>query len=222
MADSAIILAGGLSKRYGKNKILEKFRDKTLLDYNIDFCIRNNIGKIIVVYYDEQVFTYLKGRYIREVENDIIILIKRPQSPEGTGMSLLTGARCAGGRFIVLFGDNYYRGILNDNSMDNIATYVVKEENEQNKRFAAIVDNKIIEKPHKFTSGAFFAGYMILNKDDVLEQPVLLSDRGEVEITDIFNRCEKKNIKQLDIVWEEITYGEDYYKMLEFIEATDR
>ncbi|KPV58966.1 hypothetical protein QJ48_13515 [Paenibacillus sp. A3] len=217
MADSAVILAGGLSTRYGKNKILEIFKGKTLIDFSLEFCDENNIEKKVVVYYDESIANYISEKHYNQIENGQLVLVKRPDSPEGTGMSLRTGADFAGDRFVVLFGDNYYKGKLNDTSDLNIATYLSKEEDEKNLRFAAIVDNKIIEKPHTYSSGLFFTGYMILNKNDILSQPIILSKRGEVEITDIFNNCVNKKVKELDISWEEITYIEDYNKMESYI-----
>ncbi|MFB0843154.1 nucleotidyltransferase family protein [Paenibacillus oleatilyticus] len=217
MADSAVILAGGLSTRYGKNKILEMFKGKTLIDFSLEFCDDNSINKKVVVYYDESIANYIREKHYNQIENGQLILVKRLDSPEGTGMSLRTGAEFAGDRFIVLFGDNYYKGKLNDTSDLNIATYLSKEEDEKNLRFAAIVDNNIIEKPHTYSSGLFFTGYMILNKKDVLSQPIVLSQRGEVEITDIFNNCVNKKVKELDISWEEITYIEDYNKMESYI-----
>ncbi|MFC5446860.1 NTP transferase domain-containing protein [Paenibacillus aestuarii] len=217
MANSAVILAGGLSTRYGKNKILEEFKGKTLIDYSLEFCDENNINKKVVVYYDESIAYYLKEKYRDLIEKGQLVIVKRPNSPEGTGMSLRTGAEMANDRFIVLFGDNYYKGKINDISDQNIATYLNKNEDEKNLRFAAIVGNNIIEKPHNYKSGPFFTGYMILNKNDVLNQPVVLSKRGEVEITDIFNNCKNKKVIELDISWEEITYIEDYSKMESYI-----
>lgn len=219
MPDSAVILAGGLSTRYGKNKILEKFNGQTLIDFSLRFCWSNGLNKVVIVYYDENVLHYLKTSFNQEISEGRLVVIRRVPSPEGTGMSLRMGAEFAGDRFVVLFGDNFYKGKLNDESELNIATSVYKEEDEKNLRFAAIANDMIIEKPHTIKSGHFFTGYMIFNKKDVLEQPIRISSRGEVEITDIFNACTNRKIIQLDLSWEEITYGEDYFKMNEHIQS---
>ena len=214
MIDSAIILAGGLSKRYGKNKLLETFNKKTLMEYNIDFCHQNGIHDIHIVYYDETVKKYLidKG-FVKDK------LHRRPDIPEGTGMSLLTGAKHVSGRFIVLFGDNFYYGIVKDDFPGAVATFVERKKDEKNLRLASIKGDKIIEKPHGYDEGRFFAGYLILNKEQVLAQTPALSSRGEIEITEIFNGMRSRLVKPLDIIWEEITYIDDYKKMLDLIES---
>lgn len=218
MLDSAVVLAGGLSSRYGKNKILETFKGKTLIDYALTFCKENSIPKQIVVYFDEAIAQHLKKVYPVKIREGSLILTKRPESPEGTGMSLRTGARFSDKRFIVLFADNFYQGTFHDEGNANEATYVEKTAHKDNLRFAAVIEDKIVEKPHAYESGKFFVGYMIFNKEDVLSQEIILSKRGEVEITDIFNRCKNKKIKALDLIWEEITYLDDYEKMSLFIE----
>ncbi|WP_251554024.1 NTP transferase domain-containing protein [Neobacillus muris] len=218
MINSAIILAGGLSQRYGKNKLLETFNGKTLIEYNIDFCYFNNITDIHIVYYDEKVYAYLKNKFSKEIIMKNITLHKRPDEPVGTGMSLLTPINLISDRFIILFGDNFYKGRIEDNTDSyNVATYKYFSYDSSNLRFAAIQGDSIIEKPHSVFEGKYFVGYMILNRKDILSIPYSISGRGEVEITEIFNRCPRKQFRPLNIDWEEITYVEDYNKMLKLI-----
>lgn len=49
----ALILAGGASKRYGKNKILEKIGDKTFLEIILETVEPFALIPVIVYYYDE-------------------------------------------------------------------------------------------------------------------------------------------------------------------------
>jgi len=216
---SGIILAGGISKRYGKNKLLETFFGKTLIEYNMDFLKLNKIDDIHIVYYDEDVKKYLMNKTSIPISN--VSFHKRVDYPHGTGMSLLTPINKTHERIIVIFGDNFYYGNISNKRIEsdsNIATFRYFEKDPNNLRFAAIVDNKIIEKPHDIKVGNYFVGYLILNRDELLENGYTISNRGEVEIVDLFNKLKKKQILEIDVIWDEITYLDDYSKMLKTIE----
>lgn len=66
---------------------------------------------------------------------------------------------------LILFGDNYLKGTFDKSLLkqyDAIATYKELQEDPTNTRFAAIQNNTLIEKPHSFTSGTFFIGFMYM------------------------------------------------------------
>lgn len=65
----ALILAGGASKRYGKNKILEKIGDKTFLEIILQKVESFNLKPVIVYYYHE-IAKYNTGNRIFVKNND--------------------------------------------------------------------------------------------------------------------------------------------------------
>lgn len=67
---SAIIMASGFSNRMGTNKLLLKFKDKTLIENTLDRVIDCGFYDIILVAQDKRVLEICKNRGIKVVYNE--------------------------------------------------------------------------------------------------------------------------------------------------------
>jgi dTDP-glucose pyrophosphorylase len=231
----AIILAAGESKRFGKNKLLEKFDEHILIEYTLKFIQENEInGNVIIVINNKD--TYVENNIISHPIIDIINNSKffnknikyvfQDKDEYGPAAGIKAAAPLITEDYIVLFGDNYYNGKIEKKfSSAAIATYKIFYESEDNLRFA-YADLRtciLVEKPHKYVHGSFFVGYIMFKKYtlDKLKE-LQKSDRGEYEITELFNIQKSKTFKELEIDWIDITYLSDVASVKDYIKNTNQ
>jgi len=230
--NNAIVLAAGKSSRFGSNKLNVNIAGKTLPQYAMDFCIENDINNIYVTisksdfYFKDNkichpIIEALDGFYGHMLD---IKYRFQSDSEYGPGAAIKCWKDDVKGPFIVLFGDNYYKGKLDPLNMDKndcIVSYLKKKAHPRNLQLAAIVDKIIIEKPHQITSGDFFCGYAAFNNSifDNIEN-IRKSGRDEFEITDMINFCEKRSFRKNELIWGDITFQGDIEKLEKVIEET--
>lgn len=71
---NGIILASGFSKRMGENKLLMKFKDKTIIENVIDIVKSSNLNKAILIARDEKVINIGKEKKIETFKNEYAII----------------------------------------------------------------------------------------------------------------------------------------------------
>lgn len=103
---------------------------------------------------------------------------------------------------LVLFGDNYYHGIITHTS--GFTTSYRDCEG-----LAVVCGQWVAEKPHRFTGRHLcFTGYCFVYQ----WKPLQLSVRGEYEITDLL-----VGPKPLDVDWEHFSDPSDYERVLQYV-----
>ena len=220
----AIILCGGAATRYGGNKVLTVFKKKSLLEWNIRFCLENGIRDIKITVnekYGEDIKREIHKMHSSLhadglINNDNILTIDIDnQNPDmyGTAAALLPWTESVTEDFIVIFGDNYYDGLIDFslNDDDCVATYKTFTKSKENLRLSFVEDdNTIIEKPHLYDEGRFFVGFMIFNSSMMNQLKELQpSRRGEYEITELFNLGSSRSVYPLNMHWFDITSREE-------------
>ena len=198
----AIILAAGLGTRMGEltkdmPKPLLKVKNKTLLEHNLN-ALKDLVDEIIIVvgYKKEKIMEFLGMNY-----NGIKITYVVQKEQKGTGDALIAvngfNTEILKNRFILLMGDDIYskEDIENCLKYDNaILTQKVKDSS----RFGVyIVEDGLIkdmvEKPKEFVSELANAALYVF--DGVELQYMQVSERGEIEFTDVV----KKIVKERDV-----------------------
>lgn len=252
----AIILAAGNSTRYGENKLLAKFNDKTLPEYNIDFCAENGIKEIYITLSKNQVdlvkradcaverfishpilnntLNHVHENYSRqggwgEDVPDINLRFKFQESNKyGPAAGLLPWINeiSENEDVLILFGDNFLKGKFDKDLLKEfggVATYKDLPIDPENTRYGAIRNNKLVEKPHSYTKGKFFIGFMYVRGSEFKKlldlQP---SERGEYEITEFFNSIKKTTITPVVEHWTDLTYKSDDEKILSAIRNSQK
>lgn len=66
---SGILLAAGLSERYGKDKLLERIKGKYLFEYALDQCLDSDLGELIIVGRHQVLAEYAHQRSITYINN---------------------------------------------------------------------------------------------------------------------------------------------------------
>lgn len=220
----AIILCGGAATRYGGNKVLTVFKKKSLLEWNIRFCLENGIRDIKITVNEKygedikrEIHKMHSSLHTDGLINDtnILTIDIDHQNPDkyGTAAALLPWVDTVTEDFIVLFGDNYYDGLIDFNlgSDDCVATFKTFTKSKENLRLSFVEDdNTIIEKPHLYDEGRFFVGFMIFKSDMMYQLSELQpSRRGEYEITELFNLGANRSVYPLNMHWFDITSREE-------------
>lgn len=243
----AIILAAGNSTRYEENKLLVEFENKTLPEYNIDFCIENNISDIYVTlsknhveFKDNIVFNNselyhpiqenLFNYYEQELQyKDLQLIIKfkfQDHTKYGPAAGLLPWINDIDDNddVLILFGDNFLKGKFNKELLkiyDGIATYKQLGFDVANIRFAAIKKNTLIEKPHDIKEGYFFCGFMYVKGTTFKLLEILnISGRKEYEITEWFNLIQNRCITPVVEDWVDLTCKSDNKNVISAIKNT--
>lgn len=220
----AIILCGGAATRYGGNKVLTVYKKKSLLEWNIRFCLENDIHDICITTnakFDEDIKREIAKMFISLREDKLVTNEKllnidislQPEDKYGTAAALIPWVGQLDDDFMVLFGDNYYDGKIDfDLSVsDCAATYKTFTKSKENRRLSYVEDdNTIIEKPHLYDEGNFFVGFMLFSKNMITKVNELLpSRRGEFEITELFNLGTYRSVYPLNMHWFDITSREE-------------
>lgn len=220
----AIILCGGAATRYGGNKVLTVFKKKSLLEWNIRFCLANNIRDIKITVnekYGEDIKREI-GKIAVSLRSDSLIsddnLLKididnQDQTRYGTAAALYPWINAMEEDFAILFGDNYYDGLIDFGLFNNdcVATFKTFTKSKENLRLSFVEDDiTIIEKPHLYDEGKFFVGFMMFKLDMMNKLKMLEpSRRGEYEITELFNLGASRSVYPLNMHWFDITSREE-------------
>lgn len=229
----AIILAAGRSQRFGENKLLIPFDSLTLTEHSLKFLTENGItGKIVIVINKSDVYISNRDKIIQPVmhrllgspyySENIEFVFQNPDE-YGPAAAIKAAASKIKDDFIILSGDNYYSGKIDKTFPQGVtakATYKYHPESEANLRLAYVdkENNKIIEKPHNYTEGNYYCGYMMLKYEELDKIHTMeVSSRGEYEITDFFNTSKKTAFEPLTINWTDITFYEDIPTVLKYI-----
>lgn len=170
--NQAIILTGGAGKRLDKitkliPKPLIKLNNEPFIHYLINFLIKNNLKKILLLAgYKGHKFIKLKKKY----KNIKIIIEKKPL---GTGGAIINSLKYCNKRFVLLNGDSYFNLILKNRlfkfnqSQEKIFFLTENINYKSNKKLSNLEINKkkkIIYK--KKGKGLMYGGISILNKKD--------------------------------------------------------
>lgn len=246
-----LILAGGIGSRYNatetvltgqeetfKNaKLTVRLNGKSLPQHALEFAVHNGARRVHV--------TLGHGSASKQIEADLefsaamnaVALVTRTQDPTtyGTGAALLPWQEYTTAPLIVLFGDNFYQGDLPQfpdldtlyftysTALDLQASFAQHPANVMYKRYAAVLDDRIIEKPHNIVDGPFFTGLLRLPYGFLYEFApnsltydtffdTLISPRGEMEITESANAWPKRAaipLTETSMLWGDLTYRMD-------------
>lgn len=220
-----LILAAGRSKRFGRNKLEEKFNGSSLPQLAAKFAMENSADEIYLTLSKSSVRTD-GSRVYHQVLDDVSkvcspIINFQPDDVYGPGAAIEAWSGVIEGPFVVLFGDNYYKGLLGgwesifaDPTDPTVYfTYLNRDINPRNLQLSAVIEDFVIEKPHSFLSGDFFCGMVRFPAGSFSHFSNLQrSDRGELEITDMINLFpNRKKIHLLEICneWADLTYQTD-------------
>jgi glucose-1-phosphate thymidylyltransferase len=228
-----ILLAGGFGTRMypltiAVSKQLLPIFDKPMIFYSLSILMYSNIREILIITNPENVHLY-KKLFSNGNNFGLNISYAAQKKPIGIANAMVVGKNFLGkddfalvlGDNIIFSRDNTLHDILKNSFKKNFATLFVKKVKDPN-RYGVVKYNsssevdRIIEKPKKYTSKDAVVGvYFYPNEAIRISQNLLLSKRGEFEITDINNYfIKKKNyfIKKLpaEVFWEDCGTIESY------------
>jgi len=231
---NALILAAGRSTRFGRNKLEEKFDGMSLPYLAALFALDNGAENIYLTLSRSAVKTDGTRIYhpVLDEVSKICDPIVRFQSEDtyGPGAAITTWAGVIDGPFTVLFGDNYYQGVmpiaervlLSSDLDDSVYfTCLHKSLSPRNLQLATVIEDYVVEKPHGQLEGRYFCGFArfpagYLNTIGELRK----SDRGEVEITDMINMAKTReaiSLSSLGVTWGDLTYEADCARIRELV-----
>ena len=243
MIKKGIILAGGKGTRMSPltkavNKQLLPIYDKPLIFYPLSILMLAKIKDILIIVNKGQLDQYKK--IIPNGNNlGINITYKEQESPKG-----LPDAFILGKKFIrkdnvaLILGDNFFYGqnltkmLINSSKLKSGAKVILhRVSNPGLFGVAKINDNKKIvkikEKPKKFVSDLAITGLYFFDNNVVdYAQKLKPSKRGELEITDIWDKYKSKNKLNAEVLgrggaWLDTGSIEDYYKTIAFVQAIE-
>lgn len=229
---NALILAAGRSTRFGRNKLEEKFEGMSLPYLAALFALDNGAENIYLTLSRSAIKTDGERVYhpVLDEVSKICKPIVRFQSEDtyGPGAAITTWAGVIEGPFTVLFGDNFYQGLisvadhLGSELNDEVwFTYLNKSLNPRNLQLATVIEDYVVEKPHGQLEGSYFCGFARFPAGylDTIGD-LRKSDRGEVEITDMINMAENRRAVSLDslgVRWGDLTYEADCARIRELV-----
>jgi dTDP-glucose pyrophosphorylase len=231
---NALILAAGRSTRFGRNKLEEKFDGMSLPYLAALFALDNGAENIYLTLSRSAIKTDGERVYhpVLDEVSKICKPIVRFQSEDtyGPGAAITTWAGVIDGPFTVLFGDNYYQGVmpiadrvlLGSNLDSSVCfTYLQKPLSPRNLQLATVIDDYVVEKPHGQLEGRYFCGFARFPAGylDTIGE-LRKSDRGEVEITDMINMAkvrEAVSLSMLGVTWGDLTYEADCARIRELV-----
>lgn len=236
---NVILLAAGKSSRFGRNKLEERFKGKTLPRMAAEWAIANGCERLYLTLSRSAVKTDGADIY-HSVLDDVKaaginpVVAFQPEDSYGPGAAISLWASVIEGPVTVLFGDNYYGGLLPESSKIALAgnykgvifTTQSRELHPRNLQLASVKNNFVIEKPHGQLEGDFFCGFVrfpagYLQRLGQLKK----SERGEVEVTEMINFAEERVAWDVDVLgldWGDITYDSDVAAMRALVERNER
>ena len=240
-----IILAGGYGTRLypltkGVSKHLLPVYDKPMIYYPLYTLMITGIRDILVISTEKDINRY--RTLLGDGESlGIRISYQKQNKPEGIAQAFYIAEDFIGkSNVCLILGDNIFYGtslgkkiqIAISNLKTGNSTIFGVETNEPNRFGVVKFDSnneisKIIEKPKKFVSNVIVSGLYFYTNDVIeISKSLVLSERGEYEISDLNNHYLKdKRLKlvQLDnsIFWsdtgtyESLIKSSDYFMKLE-------
>lgn len=235
-----ILLAGGYGTRMypltiAVSKQLLPIFDKPMIFYSLSILMYSNIREILIITNPENIHLYRK---LLSNGNNLGLKISyaAQKKPIGIANAIVVGKKFLGkddfalvlGDNIIFSRDNEVHNILKNSYKKNCATFFVRKVKNPN-RYGVVKYNslgevdRIIEKPKKYASKDAVVGvYFYPNEAIHISQNLLLSKRGEFEITDINNYFIKKKkffIKKLSnrVAWEDCGTIESYRRTFDKI-----
>jgi glucose-1-phosphate thymidylyltransferase len=235
-----ILLAGGYGTRMypltiSVSKQLLPIFDKPMIFYSLSILMYSNIREILIITNPENIHLY-KKLFTNGNNLGLKISYAAQKKPIGIANAIVIGKKFLGkddfalvlGDNIIFSRDNEVHNILKNSYKKNYATFFARKVKDPN-RYGVIKYNslgeadRIIEKPKKYISKDAVVGvYFYPNEAIRISQNLLLSKRGEFEITDINNYFIKKKkffIKKLSnrVSWEDCGTIESYRRTFDKI-----
>ena len=235
-----LILAGGNGSRYNKTekvligkeetfknaKLTVRLNGKSLPQHALEFAVNNGARRVHVTLGHGSESKQIKADLEFSAAMNAVALVTRTQDPTtyGTGAALLPWQEYIMAPLIVLFGDNFYQGDLPQFSdldtlyftystaLDLQTSFAQHSGTILSKRYAAVIDDCIIEKPHNIVDGPFFTGLLHLPYGFLYEFAPSVSPRGEMEITESVNAWPKRAaipLTETSMIWGDLTYQTD-------------
>ncbi|MEM3896431.1 MAG: sugar phosphate nucleotidyltransferase [Archaeoglobaceae archaeon] len=207
----AVILAAGKGERLQpltdyKPKALLPICNKPLLDYHVEM-LKEHVDEIAVV------VGYLENEIRKRYPE---LKFYRDEKIKGTASALLAARNFVDDDFILLYGDVFYDGSIEEvvrtrNSMGIVAVSDVS-------RFGEVIfrDGKLLEIREKTGSGKGFVNAGIYHFDPSILDFVEITEqspRGEFELTDsisMMSKTKQVNVVELEGYWSDIGYPWDY------------
>ncbi len=223
---NVILLCAGKSSRFGRNKLEERFEGKTLPHLAAKFALENGCENLYLTLSQSGVKTDGTSIYHPILEDVSEVMVPRvcfqESSSYGPGAAITSWAGVIEDPFVVLFGDNFYRGEISTDSLEDLnnpnwkdvmVTYQTRSAHPRNLQLAAISEGFVIEKPHSLVSGNYFCGFVRFPLGALSNMGSLKkSDRGEVEIADMINMANSRSfgsLEELGVTWGDLTYEND-------------
>ena len=243
MIKKGIILAGGFGTRLSPltksvNKQLLPVHDKPMIFYPLSVLMLANIRNILMIVNPGQINNF-KNLLGNGSKFGINIQYKIQNNPNG-----LPDAFKLGKTFIkkdnvaLILGDNFFYGqsltkILENSSRHKSgATIFLKEVSKpENYGVAEIIKNKIkkiIEKPKKFVSKNAITGLYFFDNDVCnFVKKLKPSKRGELEITDLIKKYQKKNKLNYELIgrgaiWSDAGKMEDLTNVSNYVRSVEK
>ena len=207
----ALILAAGKGERLQpltdyKPKAMLPVCNKPLIDYQIEMLRKHGIDEVAVVI----------GHLEKALKEHLNVKFYRDASISGTASAVYAAKDFIDDEFILLYGDVFFDGSINELTKTPNSMAVVQVEDVS--RYGEVIfrDGKLVTIKEKSGSGSGFVnagiyhfGPSILDFIEKTEE----SNRGEFELTDsimMLNRSEKVRVVSVNGYWNDIGYPWDY------------
>lgn len=222
-----LILAAGRGTRFtadprggSTDKLRVRVLEESLPQRAVSFAAANGASRVLVtlaagdagdrVLADMTLAAAESGVELRARRQDVALY--------GPGAALLPWRKAVSGPLVVLFGDNLYQGLLPAFPDPDALYFTCSDlaDDPRNLRFASVQGDRLVEKPHRFTSGAFFTGLLRLPAGFLDVASFTPSPRGEYEITELVNSWSRRVALRLDpatLLWDEITVFDDVARL---------
>lgn len=207
----ALILAAGKGERLQpltdyKPKAMLPVCNKPLIDYQIEMLRKHGIDEVAVVI----------GHLEKALKEHLNVKFYRDASISGTASAVYAAKDFIDDEFILLYGDVFFDGSINELTKTPNSMAVVQVEDVS--RYGEVIfrDGKLVTIKEKSGSGSGFVNAGIYHFDptilDFIEKTEE-SNRGEFELTDsimMLNRSEKVRVVPVNGYWNDIGYPWDY------------
>ena len=243
MVKKGVILAGGSGTRLSPltkavNKQLLPIYDKPLIFYPLSILMLANIRDILIIVNPGQLknFKNLLGDGRRY---GIKIKYKVQNKPKGLPEAFILGKNFIKKENVALIlGDNFFYGQSLTSKLEKSLThkngariFLKKVNKPENYGIAKIKNNqieKIIEKPKKFISDYAITGlYFFDNNVCKYAKTLKISQRGELEITDLLNIYKKNRKLKFEhigrgAVWSDAGKIDDMTNVSSFVQSVEK
>ena len=243
MIKKAIILAGGMGTRMSPltkavNKQLLPIHDKPLIFYPLSILMLSKIKDILIIVNKGQLNQFRKilpnGKNL-----GINITYKEQNHPKGLPEAFIIGEHfIKKDNVCLILGDNFFYGqslsdqLLINKKLKKGAKIILHKVKDPEKYGVAKLNNKkkiikIVEKPKKqFSNYAITGLYYFDNNVVNLAKKLKISNRGELEITDLLNMYLRKSKLNFDIIgrggaWLDSGSIDDFYKTSNFVSSIE-